>query len=60
MQQHDHTNTILKAARPQRDVLLSKKNKMKIFTDWEKIFANDVIDKGLSSKIHKQLIHLNQ
>ena len=28
---------------------------MKIFTDWEKIFANDVIDKGLSSKIHKQL-----
>ena len=54
---------ILKAARPQRDVLLSKKktiNKMKIFIDWEKILANDVIDKGLSSKIHKQLIHLNQ
>ena len=54
---------ILKAARPQRDVLLSKKktiNKMKIFIDWEKILANDVIDKGLSSKIHKRLIHLNQ
>ena len=28
-------------------------------TDWEKIFANDMIDKGLISKIHKQLIQLN-
>ena len=27
--------------------------------DWEKIFANDVTDKGLISKIHKQLIQLN-
>ena len=27
--------------------------------DWEKIFANDVADKGLRSKIHKQLIQLN-
>ena len=25
---------------------------------WEKIFANDVTDKGLISKIHKQLILL--
>ena len=25
-------------------------------TDWEKIFANDVTDKGLISKIHKQFI----
>ena len=25
-------------------------------TDWEKIFANDVTDKGLISKIYKQLI----
>ena len=24
-------------------------------TDWEKIFANDIIDKGLISKIYKQL-----
>ena len=28
-------------------------------TEWEKIFANDVTDQGLISKIHKQLIQLN-
>ena len=27
--------------------------------EWEKIFVNDVIDEGLISKIHKQLIQLN-
>jgi len=27
--------------------------------EWEKIFSNDVTDKGLISKIHKQLIQLN-
>ena len=27
-------------------------------TEWEKIFANDAIDKGLSSKIYKHLIQL--
>ena len=28
-------------------------------TDWEKIFANDVTDKGLVSTIYKQLMWLN-
>ena len=28
-------------------------------TDWEKIFANVVMDKGLISKIYQQLIRLN-
>ena len=31
-------------------------NKMKKPTEWEKIFANDVTDKGLISKIYKQLM----
>ena len=34
-------------------------NKMKRQpTGWEKIFANEVIDKGLVSKIYKQLMQL--
>ena len=28
-------------------------------TEWEKIFANDISDKGLVSKIHKELFKLN-
>ena len=28
-------------------------------TEWEKIFANDISDKGLKSKIYKELIKLN-
>ena len=28
-------------------------------SDWEKIIANETTDKGLISKIHKQLIQLN-
>ena len=35
-------------------------NKMKRQpTEWEKIFANDVTNKGLVSKINKQLMQLN-
>ena len=28
-------------------------------TEWEKTFVNDMTDKGLIAKIHKQLVQLN-
>ena len=31
----------------------------KTATDWEEIFANDVTDEGLISKIYKEFIQLN-
>ena len=35
-------------------------NKTKMQTmEWEKIFANDILDKGLVSKIYKELIKIN-
>ena len=37
---------------------IKNKNK-KQPTEWEKISANDVTDKGLISKIHKHLLQLN-
>ena len=29
------------------------------FTEWEKIFANEAIDRGIVSKIYKQLMELH-
>ena len=37
----------------------TKKKKKRQPTEWEKIIANETTDKGLISKINKQLIQLN-
>ena len=44
------------------EICTAKKTKKKTkrqFTEWEKIVSNDATDKGLISKIYKQLIQLN-
>ena len=42
--------------------LYSRRNHTQIkrqLMDWEEIFVNDVTDKGLISKLYKQLLQLN-
>ena len=54
--------TMLKYIKKLKSFCTAKENinKMKRQpSEWEKIFANEATDKGLISKIYKQLMHLN-
>ena len=39
---------------------INKTNKQKNPTEWEEVFANEATDKGLISRIHKQLTQIAQ
>ena len=47
---------LIKSFCPAKEIINKTKRQP---SEWEKIFANNVTDKGLVSKIYKQLIQLN-